>query len=759
MSRSRRSSRTASGKGGDRILVHPARKLVVVSNRLPFTAEQAEGRVRFKRSPGGLVAALDPALSQRGGVWIGWAGGETEDPASAVEMIAPASRSSKVRYRSVPLSRREVTLYYGGFSNRTLWPLFHYFPLRTEISSSTWTVYDRVNERFAQAAAEEDDDVLVWVHDYQLLRVPRHLRQLKPTRRIAFFLHIPFPAYDVFRILPWARSVMRGMLSCDLVGFQSPGHAEHFLTCAERLLGCAVDRTAGAVQFEGRPVAVQAHPIGIDATHFERLAAQVEPLPKAREKSVVEVLGLDRLDYTKGIPERLRAVEVFFERYPAYRGRTVFIQLSVPSRTGVAEYQALKREVDETVGRINGRFSDRGWTPIRYLVRSVGQEELVALYRQTGVALITPLRDGMNLVAKEYVASRNDDDGVLILSELAGAAEELTEAVLVNPYDVDAVAEALHRALSMPKEERRARMLALRHRVRTNDVQRWAREFVDAAEGAAEHIQSVQPARPSPTDVVRRHLQGWLGGRPSVALFLDYDGTLTPIASHPAEAVLAPVIRRVLRQARRTPNLDLTIVSGRSLADVSKMVGVAHLTYVGNHGYEIEGPGLHFRHEGLSRFQEAIEAAAAELTKVGIQGGWVERKGASLSFHFRKVAADAVREAKTRAATILRRNGLRITHGKCVVEGRAPIDWNKGHAVLYVLAQRYGADWPTRVRTLYIGDDVTDEDAFRSLRGIGRSIRVGPATHTAADLTLPDAESVTEMVRWFASGAFQSDER
>jgi trehalose 6-phosphate synthase/phosphatase len=254
-----------------------------------------------------------------------------------------------------------VSLYYGGFSNRTLWPLFHYFLGRTEISATTWAVYELVNERFAQAAAEEgSENALVWVHDYQLLRMPRYLRRLAPKRRIAFFLHIPFPAYDIFRLLPWARSIMRGMLSCDLVGFQSAEHAEHFINCAERLLGCDVDRAAGTVQFEGRPVAAQSHPIGIDVAHIEKVAERVKP--QSTWDDPIEILGLDRLDYTKGIPERLRAVEIFFERYPSYRGKTVFVQLAVPTRTGVAEYQALKREVDEMVGRINGRFSDRGWS-------------------------------------------------------------------------------------------------------------------------------------------------------------------------------------------------------------------------------------------------------------------------------------------------------------------------------------------------------------------------------------------------------------
>jgi trehalose 6-phosphate synthase/phosphatase len=729
--------------------------LVVVSNRLPFTTVRSGQKIRFKRSPGGLVAALHPVLSRRGGVWIGWPGVETEDPASAAEMLAP--HSSKVRYHSVPLSRREVNFYYGGFCNRTLWPLFHYFQGRTEIDNDTWEVYERVNERFAEVAAEESDDSsLVWVHDYQLLRVPRFLRRLAPHRRIAFFLHIPFPAFDIFRILPFARSLMRGMLSCDLVGFQSAEHAEHFINCAERLLGCIVDRTAGTVQFEGRPVHVQAHPIGIDVNHFERLAERTPPAPE--DGAPVEIVGIDRLDYTKGIPERLRAVEVFYDRYPQHRTRTVFVQLAVPSRTNVTEYQDLKRSVDELVGRINGRFSERGWVPIQYLFRSLGQEDLVALYRAARAALVTPLRDGMNLVAKEYVATQLDNDGVLILSELAGAAEDLKEAILVNPYDVVEVAAALHQALTMPKDERRARMLALRHRVRSGDVLEWTQHFVAAAEIAAAECRAASAGGRSRTDLVRHRLHRWLAERPSVALFFDYDGTLTPIVDRPENATLSTAARRVLRQAMRTRNLSVSIVSGRSLADLKKMVGLPGLTYVGNHGFEIDGPGISYRHEALDLFHSAIETAAAEMTRAATDGAWVERKGATLSLHLRAVAEGKRRNIEARAISLLRRHGLRVTRGKCVVEGRPPIDWHKGHAVLSVLARKYGADWSERVRALYAGDDVTDEDAFRSLRGIGRSIRVGPATQTVADYTLPDPASVIELLRWLASGAFESAE-
>lgn len=735
---------------------HPvgSQSLIVVSNRLPFTVERRSTGTHFARSAGGLVAALEPVLSRRGGTWVGWPGVARDDTADGATLTPPAS--GKIVYRPVHLTAHEVTQYYAGFANDTIWPLFHYFLGRTRITGVTWRAYERVNERFADVAAMAgDDDALVWVHDYQLLRVPYYLRRRAPRRRIAFFLHIPFPALDVFRVLPWSRTLIQGMLASDLIGLHVPAYVEHFLTCAERLLGCEVDRAAGVVRFEGREVSVQAHPIGIDVGHVERLAAAAAPrAARSDTEPVAEILGVDRLDYTKGIHERLLAIERLLDRHPGYRRRIAFTQLLVPSRERVAEYSRLKREIDETVGRINGRFSEPGWAPIRYLVRSLPPSDLVTLYRQADVALVTPLRDGMNLVAKEYVAAQLEDDGVLILSEMAGAADELQEALLVNPFDIDEVAEALHRALSMPGDERRARMWALRHRVRTNDVQGWVERFLGAAELAARRARD---AVASPADAIRRTLAPWLAQRPTVALFLDYDGTLTPIVPRPEDARLSEAARQTLDQAARTPNLDTVIVSGRSLTDIQEMVGVPGLTYVGNHGFEIEGPGISYRHDGLERWRAALEAAADELEALA-PGAWVERKGATLSYHVRGVP-DPERPRVTRAAErVLRRRRLRVTFGKVCIEGRPPLDWHKGRAVLHVLVHRHGADWPSRVRPLYIGDDVTDEDAFRSLEGMGRSIRVGPPPDaeqpSAADYRLPDPEPVLQLLRWLASGAF-----
>ncbi|MGH7546717.1 MAG: bifunctional alpha,alpha-trehalose-phosphate synthase (UDP-forming)/trehalose-phosphatase [Gemmatimonadales bacterium] len=728
------------------------RPLVVVSNRLPFTAERGPGGIGVRRSPGGLVAALEPVLTQHGGVWVGWTGVTQEGSNAAGAVAVPAS--GPVTYRAVSLTAHEVSLYYAGFANGTLWPLFHYFVGRTRIDGNSWRVYERVNERFARAAAEAStDDALVWVHDYQLLRVPYYLRQRAPRRRIALFLHIPFPAADVLRVLPWSRALMRGMLASDLVGVHIPSYAEHFLTGAERLLGCEVDRASGLVRFEGREVSVQAHPISIDVGLIERLAHDAGPPRTRGPQRPAEILGVDRLDYTKGIRERLLAVERLLERYPVYRGRVTFTQVLVPSRERVAEYSALKRELDETVGRINGRFSEPEWSPIRYLVRSLPPAELVARYREADVALVTPLRDGMNLVAKEYVASQLENDGVLILSEMAGAADELQEAVLVNPFDTEDVAAALHRALSMPEDERRARMSALRHRVRAHDVQTWVARFLDAAEHASEQAHAtVAP----PAEVARRALAPWLAQRSTVALFLDYDGTLTPIVPRPEDARLSDAARQTLDQAARTPNLDTVIVSGRSLADIQPLVGVPGLTYVGNHGFEIEGPGISYRHEGFAAAQGALTAAAHDLAALAVAGARVEHKGATLAYHTCNVPPNDRERVERAAATILRRHRLNVVPGKAIVEGRPPVRWDKGRAVLYVLVRRHGADWPSRVRALYIGDDVTDQDAFRSLQGIGRSICVEhPAGGgSGADYTLPDPEAVMQLLRWLASGAF-----
>lgn len=716
-----------------------ARELVIVSNRLPVTVTRARGRLVVERSAGGLVAALDPALGRLGGTWIGWPGihlrpGEELSLPDGPYPISP-----------VQLSETEVRRFYHGFSNRTLWPLFHSFPERTQFERRDWESYDSVNARFAEAAAQLGADAdLIWIHDYHLMRCAHHLRKLLPETRIGFFLHIPFPPFDLYRTLPWYRELLRGVLACDLIGFHVPGYRDNFLDCAERLLGARVDRDTSLVEYGARSVAVGAFPLGID---YEAYAARARS-SGARTVTSSEriVLGVDRLDYTKGIPDRIRAFERLLELHREHRERVVLLQLAVPSRSQVTEYQALKREIDEGVGRVNGRFATRSWSPIRYLYRSVSPERLAAMYRDADVALVTPLRDGMNLVAKEFVACQTADPGVLILSRLAGAAETMHEALHVNPHNLDSVAAALHRALTMDSGERQERMAALQRRERNNDVHRWTSSFLRAAH------------RPSPSirPTADVDFEAWLGGfleRRPLALFLDYDGTLAPIIDHPSRAALSRRMRQALEACANRDDTEVTIVSGRGIDDVRKRVELSRLSFAGNHGLEIEGPGLEpFRHRDLVHYRERAAELATSLEEICPPGAWVEKKGASLTVHYRQ--AEPVEHARiaSLSGTLIHAAGFQARPARSAVEARPPIGWDKGHAVLHIMRARYGAGWSERVRVVYAGDDATDEDAFRVLLGLGITFRVGGSeTPTLATRTLSGVPAVRTMLDWLAA--------
>jgi trehalose 6-phosphate synthase/phosphatase len=714
----------------------PGGRLVVLSNRLPFKRRRHASDFERERAPGGLVAALEPAMQRRGGIWIGWPGAPV---ASGQRLRAP---DGAYELAPIHLSAQEVRLYYHGFSNRTLWPLFHSFPTRMELDRRDWLAYDAVNHRFARLAADVGKDAeLFWIHDYHLMRAAAWLRRALPEARIAFFLHVPFPPYDLYRVLPWDRELLRGLLACDLVGFHCPGYASNFFDCAERLLGLRVDRETGQAEHGERTVSVMAFPLGIDYERVEGRATDTPPSPPRAERIV---LGVDRLDYTKGIPERIRAFERLLELHPDHHERVALLQVAEPSRREVAEYQRLKREVDELVGRVNGRFGTSSWVPVRYLSRSLSPEELAPLYRDADVALVTPLRDGMNLVAKEYVASQVGEPGVLVLSRLAGAAESMREAIQVNPYNTDAVAESLHQALTMELAERTARMRALQQRERRNDVHAWLADFLRAARAPAR----IRPVR---AEDVQAWLARELAGR-VLALFLDYDGTLVPIVAHPKQAQLGEAMREALAACARRPDTELAILSGRALSDLRARVEIPGLVLAGNHGLEIEGPGLEsFVHPDLPHFEERSRTLAKALAALDEPGVWLEEKGASLTLHYRQ--ADPARHAAIaeRARETVREAGFQPRDAHCAVEARPPIGWDKGRAVLHVLRSRHGPAWSERWCVVYVGDDETDEDAFRLLQGLGVTFRVGRAERpTLASRRLPSVEAVETLLRWVA---------
>ena len=461
------------------------KRLVLVSNREPYVRKQGPDKGHFERTTGGLVTALDPVMRRCGGVWLAWDPGG--DPALPHRFEVPESGPT-FTLRQVPLSRGEVRRYYYGFANRALWPLCHYFIDRCHFDDEQWNDYVAVNRRFADATAQEAArEDLIWVHDYHFCLLPRMLRERRPRGTIAYFLHIPFPAEEVFKILPWRREILEGILGADLVGVHVPSYVTDFLGCCERLLGAKVDHGAKVVHWDGRQVAVQAFPIGIEVEEIEGIASAPETASRARRirKNLKEskvVLGVDRLDYRKGIRERLLAVERLLEEAPELRGGLTFVQVAVPSRTRVQEYRHLKRVIDELVGRINGRFGDSSWQPIRYLYRSLGRQDLIAHYLAADVAMITPLRDGMNLVAKEYCAARVDEDGALLLSEFTGAAEGLASgAMLVNPFSVEGTANKLREALELSPNERSSRMKLMRAHVRDTHINVWLQDILLAA--------------------------------------------------------------------------------------------------------------------------------------------------------------------------------------------------------------------------------------------------------------------------------------
>ena len=470
---------------------HPPQRLVIVSNRLPVAVEKLPdgSGYRVTRGAGGLVTALNSVLQGRGGLWIGWAGTPDE---MAIPYLEEASREAGYNLRPVLLSREEIALYYDGFSNEVLWPLFHDLTDRCNFDPKYWTSYESVNRKFAEAIARETSGSdYIWIQDYHLCLGAAKLKELGVDRKTGFFLHIPFPPLDIFLKLPWRFQILQALLEFDLLAFQTVRDRRNFVQCVRTLIpGTNLSdgqKVVARLSTPNRELRVAAIPIGIDFDAFGREAAAKDVADGAwyiheRLPDRQLILGADRLDYSKGIPHRLRAVGNALERFPELRENVTFIQLVVPSRQDVPEYQQLRAETERLVGEINGRFTTSGWTPVHYIARSVPRDELLSFYRTAEIALVTPLKDGMNLVAKEFCACSLEENAVLVLSEFAGAAAQFHQsALMVNPYDIEGMANAIHRAYHMDKKERRSRMRRLRRNVQRYSIYWWLDTFLQAA--------------------------------------------------------------------------------------------------------------------------------------------------------------------------------------------------------------------------------------------------------------------------------------
>lgn len=458
-------------------------KLVIVSNRLPYSKEKKEdGSFIWHRSAGGLVSALDPILRQQKGVWLGWDGEyceqEIETELQDVAELGFDSTAGSYQIKSIPLSETEVEEYYNQFSNSTLWGLFHYFFEKTKIDYASWHTYKKINERFAEYIAEvANQDDVIWLHDFHLFLCPYFLRKINPNFKIHFFLHIPFPHADIFFTLPWQREILESLLCCNSVAFQHKRYLRNFLEVIEIYKQDKKEENIVTLE-EKTNTNFFVNPISIDYAKFDMTSRKPEVIKlkeEIREKNSNQkiILGVDRLDFSKGIKERLLAIENLLEHRPDLKETFVYYQLAIPSREDVSAYQELKKEIDELIGRVNGKYSTGSWNPVHYRYTSIPFDELVALYSAADIALVTPLRDGMNLVCKEYVASHSDNDGVLILSKFAGASTQIKNAIRINPYSIEDLAQSIIRALVMPQEERMKRMRRMRRNISQNDIDKW----------------------------------------------------------------------------------------------------------------------------------------------------------------------------------------------------------------------------------------------------------------------------------------------
>ncbi|MBC6607582.1 bifunctional alpha,alpha-trehalose-phosphate synthase (UDP-forming)/trehalose-phosphatase [Hymenobacter sp. BT188] len=718
-------------------------RTIIVSNRLPTKVQRTTDGLTFQPSEGGLATGLGSIYRADSNIWVGWPGLFVEDPTEQ-QHVADQLRDDSMA--PVFLTETEIRDFYEGFSNSTLWPIFHYFNEYASFEEAHWEAYVAANQKFCDAVLElAGPDDTIWVHDYQLLLLPQMLRRARPNATIGFFLHIPFPSYELLRVLPWSTELLEGMLGADLIGFHTFYYMRHFLSAVSNLLG--LPNQNGQIETPSRMVLVDAFPMGIDYERYATAAASeaamghIETFREAL-RGVRMILSIDRLDYTKGIAQRLRAFEELLKRYPEWREQVSLLMLVVPSRDQVTQYQALKVEVDELVGRINAQYGTIAWTPILYFYRSLPFDQLVALYRLADVALVTPVRDGMNLVAKEYIACKTDQRGVLILSERAGAAQELSDALLINPTATGKVADVLHQALTMPEEEQKNRMSSLQALVRQYDVFAWTELFMNRL--AYSKIKQLTLGTDLLDDVASAQLRRDYRKAPQRLLLLDYGGTLVDFHNNPEHAKPDEELLACLRVLTANPQNRVVIISGHDRPTLEKWLGHLRLDFIAEHGVWLRRAGEEWY---LFRPMESVwKQAFRPLLEQYVSrtaGSFIEEKDYSLVWHYRRADA-ALGEVRSRELLnhlnfMTSNTDLQVLEGNKALEIKT-IGITKGTAAQRWLTPDY-SDF-----ILAIGDDRTDEDIFRVLPAHAYSVKVGSAIHSAARYAVSGVSDVRKLL-------------
>ncbi len=702
-------------------------KTIIISNRLPVKITQEKNKYELKVSEGGLATGLGSVYKEGDNIWIGWAG--LEVPKEDEQQIR--NQLSKENLAPVFLTEEEIHLYYEGFSNETLWPIFHYMSTYAQYEQSYWDSYKSVNEKFKDAvlAIAEPDDV-IWVHDYQLLLLPGLIREHLPDATIGFFQHIPFPSYELFRLLPWRAELLEGMLGSDLIGFHTYDDVRHFTSSATRIL--PIQTSANVIHKEDRNITIDAFPMGIDAEKFSALPTTQKVIDI--EKEYEEILGdtkiilsIDRLDYSKGILQRLMAYEKLLIENPKYIEQICLHMIVVPSRDTIPQYRDLRDDIDKMVGNINSRFRTSSWHPIHYFYRSFPIEELSALYNKSQICLVTPMRDGMNLVSKEYIASRTDDTGVLILSEMAGASKELIEALIVNPNNLGELSDAIIQGLEMDVEEQALRMKNLKQTVAKFDIKHWVKIFMDQL-SAVKKLEKSRRARHVSKQLVAK-FSAKMKASKKRALFLDYDGTLVGFKGNIDDASPDAELYKLINKLISDDRNQVIIISGRKHETLDQWFGHMPIDLIAEHGaWKRIGNGGWEETPNLSDKWKIFVRPMLESYSDRTPGTFIEEKRYALAWHYRK-AEEGLGELRANELIsnmryLTREKGLQLLPGNKVVEIKSS-EINKGKATLQYLTN---TDFDFIIA---MGDDHTDEDIFLAINDIAITIKVGSSISEA----------------------------
>ncbi|CAN5258133.1 bifunctional alpha,alpha-trehalose-phosphate synthase (UDP-forming)/trehalose-phosphatase [soil metagenome] len=732
-------------------------KTIILSNRLPLQVSIENDKLEVTPSVGGLATGLKSFHRDGDSIWIGWSGLTQEEiPDHLREEIKKAAR--KEACVTVNFTEAEIDGFYYGFSNRSIWPLFHYFMEYTEWDAEQWKIYQSVNQKYADVVAEyyEEGD-RIWVHDYQLLLVPNMIREQKPKAAIGFFNHIPFPSYEVFRTVPWREEILKGMLGANLVGFHTYDYERHFLSSVSRILRHQVD--FNEVSLPDRLVKVDSFPMGIDYEKFESAALEHRELTAGQESELQQrlnhhrlkspdsqlILSIDRLDYTKGIANRIRAFEYFLEKYPQYLEKIRLIMLAVPSRSNVPQYMLLKKEIDELVGRINGKFATINWIPIWYFFRSMPFENLIDLYTSCNIALLTPTRDGMNLVAKEYIATRTDQTGVLILSEMAGSSQEMNEALIINPNNMEQICDAIYQAINMPVEEQKNRNHTLQKRLKRYSVERWASDFMKALEKTQDN-KFAYKAIPISEEVESNIIERFQKAKNRI-FFLDYDGTLVNFVDNPDMAKPDYELLKLITTLNSREKTKVVLISGRDKETLGTWWKEVPVELIAEHGVWARKTGKNWQ------LNEKVQNDWMEMVRPVIEtfcdrtpGSFIEEKNYSLAWHFRKADPDLGEIRANELSNVLKE--LISNHGLSVLQGNKVLEIkssgvNKGKAATKLLIRK-------KYDFIFaIGDDWTDEFLFKELPDSAITVKVG-LKKTAATYFVHETTGVRRLLKKFS---------